>query len=113
MPQILAFVYGRLCIQEVLIIHAIIHKGINSEVAHTERSQILEEVGPLAGIYAIIRQSGFHNDAGGTDMWPFYRNTQPCVTATLTSGPNENIIPAFIKELLVQFLYFPGNLLIV
>lgn len=46
MPQILAFVYGRLCIQEVLIIHAIIHKGINSEVAYTERSQVLEEVGP-------------------------------------------------------------------
>ena len=42
MTQVFAFVYGGLCIQEVLIVHAIVHKGIDGEVANSERSQVLE-----------------------------------------------------------------------
>ena len=38
-PQVLRFVYGRLCVQKVLIIDAVVHKGVDGEVAHTERGQ--------------------------------------------------------------------------
>ncbi len=67
MTQVFAFVHGGLCIQEVLIVHTIVHKGIDSKVAHSKGSQVLEEVGSLAGVHTIVRQSGFHNDAGSTD----------------------------------------------
>lgn len=62
MTEIFGFKYGRLRIQEFLIVYSIIHKRVNREISHTKRSQVLEEMRSLTGIYPIVSKSGLHND---------------------------------------------------
>lgn len=113
MTKIFRFFHRRLRIEEVLIIHTIIHKGIDSEISNPERSQILKEMCSLTGIYPIVGQSGFHNHTGSRDMRPLHRNTEPCITASPTSRTDKHIILSFIQELLVDLFYLPSNCLIV
>ena len=63
-PQVFCLVYGRLGIQEFLVVYTVVHKCIDGEIPYAERCQVLEEMGSLTGVYTVIRQSGFHNDAG-------------------------------------------------
>lgn len=49
MPQVLRLVYGRLCIQEFLVVYAVIHKGVDGKVSHSKGGQVLEEVGSWLG----------------------------------------------------------------
>ena len=51
MTEIFGFKYGGLSIQELLIVYSIIHKRVNREISHTKRSQVLEEMRSLTGIY--------------------------------------------------------------
>ena len=85
MTEIFGFKYSRLRIQEFLIVYSIIHKRVNREISHTKRSQVLEEMCSLTGIYPIVSKSGLHNDTRGRNMWPLHRNTQPCIAASPTS----------------------------
>lgn len=113
MTEIFGFKYGRLRIQEFLIVYSIIHKRVNREISHTKRSQVLEEMCSLTGIYPIVSKSGLHNDTRGRNIWPLHRNTQPSITASPSSGADKHIVLAFIQKLLVDFLYFPSYILIV
>ena len=113
MPQVLRLVYGRLCIQEFLVVYAVIHKGVDGKVSHSKGGQVLEEVGSLTGVYPVIGQSGFHYHAGSADVRPLHGDAEPGVTATPASGTYKDIVAAFVQELLVQLLYLPGNLLVV
>ena len=81
MTKIFRLLYGRLRIQERLIEPTISLKWINRKIAHSERSQVLEEMGTLTRVYPIILQSAFHDHPCVTDMRPFHRNTQPRVAA--------------------------------
>ena len=47
MPQVSGFLYGRLGIEKRLVVDAIIHIGIDGEIAHAKRGEILEEVRTL------------------------------------------------------------------
>ena len=113
MTQEFRFVYRRLGIKEILIVNTVIHKSVDSEIAYSERSQVLEEVCALTRIYAVISQTGFHYHTGSRNMRPFHRNTQPCIAASPTSRTDKYIILTFIQELPVDFFYFPSNSLIV
>ena len=112
-PQVFRLVHGRLGIQEFLVVYTVIHKCIDGEIPYAERCQVLEEMGSLTGVYTVIRQSGFHNDAGGADVRPLHGDAKPGVTTSPASGTNEDIVSPFVQETLVQLLYLPGNLLIV
>ena len=113
MTKIFCFLHCRLRIEEILIIHPIIHKGVDSEISNPERSQILKEMCPLTGIYPIVGQSGFHNHTGSRDMRPLHRDAEPSIAASPTSRTDKHIILSFIQELLVDLFYLPGNCLIV
>ena len=54
MPQVLRLVYGRLCIQEFLVVYAVIHKGVDGKVSHSKVVQVLEYVGYLDGLYQVF-----------------------------------------------------------
>ena len=113
MTQEFRFVYRRLGIKEILIVNTVIHKSVDSEIAYSERSQVLEEVCALTRIYAVISQTGFHYHTGSRNMRPFHRNTQPCIAASPTSRTDKYIILTFIQELPVDFFFFLSNSLIV
>ena len=92
MPQVSGFLYGRLGIEKRLVVDAIIHIGIDGEIAHAKRGEILEEVSTLTGIYTIVCQTGLNNDTCRTDVGPFHWNTQPSVTASPASRANQNVV---------------------
>ena len=50
MTKIFRLLYGRLRIQERLIEPTISLKWINRKIAHSERSQVLEEMGTLTRV---------------------------------------------------------------
>ena len=50
MPQVFRLVYGRLYIQEFLIVYAVVHKGVDGKVSHSEGGLVLVLVGWLAGV---------------------------------------------------------------
>ena len=62
MTKIFRLLYGRLRIQERLIEPTISLKWINRKIAHSERSQVLEEMSTLTRIYPVIGQSGLNDN---------------------------------------------------
>ena len=100
-PQVFRLVYGRLGIQEFLVVYTVVHKCIDGEIPYTEGRQVLEEMGSLTGVYTVIRQSGFHNDAGGADVRPLHGDAKPGVTTSPASGTDEDIVTPFVQELLM------------
>ena len=100
-------------IEEVLVVDAVVHVGVDGEVAHAERCQVLEEVGALAGIHAVVGQAGFHDNPGRADVGPLHGDAQPRVAAAPASGADEDVVAAFVEELLVDFFDFPSYLLVV
>lgn len=66
--QVFRLVQGGLGVEVVLVVEAVVHVGVDGEVAHAERCQVLEEVGALAGVHAVVGQAGFHDDAAAL-MW--------------------------------------------
>ena len=44
-PQVFRLVYGRLGIQEFLVVYTVVHKCIDGEIPYAERCQVLEEMG--------------------------------------------------------------------
>ena len=53
--------------------------GVNGEIAHAEAREVLEEMGALTGIHAIVFQRHLHDDLCRTYVWPFHGNAQPIV----------------------------------
>ncbi len=81
---------------------------IYGEIANPECSQVLEEMGSLAGINAVVLQSGLNNDPCRRDLLPFYRYPPPLVARTPASRADENIIPLLFQELCIDAIQ-PGS----
>ena len=80
MAHILRFCYGWHSVEKVLAEQAIVHIGIDCEIAHAKRCEVLEEVSALTRIYTVVLQTSLNNDARSTDVRPFHWNAQPVVT---------------------------------
>ena len=72
MADVLGFLNGRKLVQDVLTVDAVATEGVYGKIAHSQRSQVLEEVGSLAGIYLIVVEACLNDNLRGADVWPFY-----------------------------------------
>ena len=104
---------GRHLVEEFLLQYAIACIGVDGEVAHAERCQVLEEVGALRGVYMVVLQSCLDDDAGGRDMRPLDGDAQPVVAGAPTTWTDEHVVLVLVQELAVDLLYLVGNLRIV
>ena len=77
--DVLILVSCRKLFQVFQVIKSIIHVWIDSKIANPEGSEVLEEMGSLAGIDTVIFKTGFHNDPGGRYLRPFDRYAQPWI----------------------------------
>lgn len=109
MPDELRFVHGGLGIQQRLVVETILAEGIDGEIAHPKRGQVLEKVRTLTGVYLIVRQSGFHDDPRCRDVRPFHRNAEPRVAAAPPTRTDQHVVLAFLLEAAVRLLDFVGN----
>ena len=73
-------------IQILLVEKPVVAVGVDSEIAYSEGCQVLEEVGALAWVHAIVLQAAFHDDAGLADVGPFHGNAEPGIAAAPTAG---------------------------
>ena len=62
MAHMLIFIDRLHLIEKISIVRAIPQKWIDGHIAHSERGKVLEEVGPLGGIDAVVLQSRLHNN---------------------------------------------------
>ena len=100
--------HSRLGIEECLVVHTVVHVGVDGEVADAERGEVLEEVRPLAGVNAVVGQSGFHDDACGRYVRPLHGDAQPGVAASPASRSYQDVVASLLEEALVYSFNLPG-----
>ena len=59
MPDKFIFKQGRHAVEKIHIVKSLVDIGIDGEIADAERGQVLEEVGSLAGIDAVVLKPRF------------------------------------------------------
>ena len=111
--QILALPYGRLGGQEGFVEPSLAFKRVDGEVAYTKGGHVLEEVSTLTRFDAVALESAFRDDAGLTDLRPFYRDAQVGVAASPASGTNEDVVATLVTVFAVDLLNIVSNQLIV
>lgn len=82
-------------VEDRLVANAVARKGIDGEIAHAERREVLEEVRALRGIDPIVGKTGLNDDAGGRDVRPFHGNAQPRIARSPTAGANQHAVAVF------------------
>ena len=100
-------------VEVVDVVDAITNVIVDDEIAHTERGEVLEEVGALTGFHTIVLQSGFDDEFGGTDMRPLHRDAQPRVVAAPAAWTYKNVRLACIEESPIDSFYLIGDTWIV
>ena len=71
---------SRLRIKKILIKKSVLPgKGVNREIAHTKRREVLKEMSTLTRLDPVVFQSRLHNYACLAYVSPFDRNSQPRV----------------------------------
>ena len=119
--HVFRFLNGRQGVEHAGLHDAITRIGIDGEVTYAKRGEILEEVRALRGVYVVVLQSGFYDDASCGDVRPFHGDAQPVVAGAPSSRPDEHVVGACtvllevfaIQELPVDLLYLVGNLWVV
>ena len=67
---VLRFLDGRHGVQHIGLQDTVARIGVDGEVTHPERCQVLEEVCALRGVYVVVLQSCLDDDTGGRDVRP-------------------------------------------
>ena len=62
--DVLGLVDGWHFVEDFLTVDAVATEGVDGEVGHAERGEVLEEVGALGGINLEALQAGLYDDAG-------------------------------------------------
>ena len=106
---ILRLVDGGHVIEDGLLEDAVASVGVDCEIADTKGCEILEEVRALRGVNVIVLETSLDDDAGGRDVGPLDGNAQPRVAGAPTARTNEDVVPACLKEALVDTLNVRGN----
>ena len=70
-------------------------------------------MGALTGVYPVVGQPGFHDDAGRRNIRPFHRYAEPSVAATPPSRTHQYVMLTFVKEAAVELLDVVGYQLVV
>ena len=109
MAHVLRLFDGRQPVEDLLLEKTGTVVGIDGEVAHAERRQVLEEVGALRRIDVIVLQSRLDDDTGCRDVGPLDRHAQPRVAGAPTARTDEDVGAAFVKEALIDLLNMPGD----
>ena len=109
----LGFLDGGHGVEDVLLQHAVAGIGVDGEVAHTERGEVLEEVGALRGVYVVVLQTGLDDDAGGGDVGPLDGDAQPVVAGAPAARPDEHVVLVVGQEAAVNLFYLVGYLRVV
>ena len=79
MTYILRLLHCRHTVEYLLLEHPVAGIGVDGEISHTKRCQVLEEVRSLRWIHVIVLQSRLHDDSRCRDMRPLHWYTQPVV----------------------------------
>ena len=111
--QVLAFPHGRLFVEECFVKPAFTLERIDGEIAYTERCHVLEKVGSLARLYAIVLETTLGDHSGLTYLRPLDGYAEIGITATPTAGSYKYVVAAFVTITPVDFLYVVSYQLIV
>ena len=76
-PYKLSLFYCGHRIEHLLAVDAVVGVGVDGEVAHAKRREVLEEVRSLARVDTIVLQSHFHDYTCCRYMGPLYRYSEP------------------------------------
>ena len=85
-------------VEHLLAVDAVVGIGVDSEVAHAKAGEVLEEVGALAGVHAVVLEFDLDDDLSGADVRPLDRHAQPRVARAPPSGPYEHVSTALVEE---------------
>ena len=109
MPHKLGLLDSRHGIKHFFPPNALAQESIDGEIAHAEAREVLEEMGALAGVDAVVFESCLDNEFRGTDVRPFHRDAQPIVTRPPASWSHEHIPFSLIEETTVELLYLTSD----
>ena len=111
--HVLRLLNGRQRVEHAGLQNTVTRIGVDGEVTHAKRGEVLEEVRALRGIYVVVLQSGLHDDACCGDVRPLHGDAQPVVARTPTARADQDVVLSLIQELAVDLLYFHRYLWIV
>ena len=84
---------------------------IDCKITYSQRSDILEKMRSLTGIYTEILQTAFHYDLRLRYLVPSHRNTEPRVTRPPSARAYQHVRTALRTHKAVYLLYLGGHFL--
>ena len=111
MAHELRFFHCRHAVEDILLQHTVARIGVDGEVAHSKRGQVLEEVRTLRGVYVVVLQARLHDDARCRDVRPLDGYAQPVVARPPSSRTYQHVVLVLSQEPTVDLLYlvsYPG-----
>ena len=109
MAHIFRLLHGRHGVEQFFLEDTVSGIGVDGEIAHAEGGEVLKEVRTLRGVDVIVLQSRLHDDAGGRDVGPLHRDTEPGIGGAPAPWSHEHVVLVCVEELLVDALDMIGD----